>query len=494
MKALVAILAISTTLAAGSAVYLSATRPTLTVKQQTPAAMPAVAMTPVAESRPMPAVRTELVGRLAAASEMDVRATAGGVVLHARVDPGDLVQKGQTLIELENTTLEDTVRRAEMALQQAKSDDAQQRSASAEQHRRGRFGRGMGGGGPLFRVAQNDEQLAHLRVAEAETALQRARQALDEIQVVAPTSGYVADRRVTVGDRVDPGTTVVRMMDLSTLKFVVDAGEGSDVSPSAREAAITFDTLPDRQFVGRVIRSLGGDAAGHAAVSIEVANPDRVLKPGMLGHARLVSGSLAESGFASMPGRFGSLRRESRSLNEGPDNAELLRGLLTNMKALAATLAVAADTQTKALVQKQEATKITVEATMQYFRQLEREVTDLRPDNAAHHAVNLEKAADEIDNLPILHVDEELLTFTADCTKNLRAMAERRRAIARTRSNTDVTVSEEAQAENSAIRTQGMQRITIGLADLRRKLTKKYNLEFLANANTGPSKRHTTRR
>jgi RND family efflux transporter MFP subunit len=494
MKALVAILAISTTLAAGSAVYLSATRPTLTVKQQTPAATPAVAMTPLAENRPMPVVRTEFVGRLAAASELDVRATAGGVVLHARVDPGDLVQKGQTLIELENATLADTVRRAEMALQQAKSDDAQQRSASAEQHRRGRFGRGVGGG-PLFRVAQNDEQLAHLRVADAEAALQRARQALDEIQVIAPTTGYVADRRVTVGDRVDPGTTVVRMMDLSTLKFVVDAGEGSDVSPSAREAAITFDTLPDRQFIGRVIRSLGGDAAGRtAAISIEVANPDRVLKPGMLGHARLVSGSLAESGFASMPGRFGSIRRESRSLSDGPDNAELLRGLLTNMKALAGTLAVAADTQTKALVQKQEATKITVEATMQYFRQLEREVTDLRPDNAAHHAVNLEKAADEIDNLPILHVDEELLTFTADVSRNLRAMAERRRAIARTRSNTDVTVSEEAQAENSAIRTQGMQRITIGLADMRRKLTKKYNLEFLANANTGPSKRHTTRR
>jgi hypothetical protein len=61
-------------------------------------------------------------------------------------------------------------------------------------------------------------------------------------------------------------------------------------------------------------------------------------------------------------------------------------------------------------------------------------------------------------------------------------MAERRRAISRSRANADVTVSDEAQVENSAIRTQGMQRITIGLANVRRKMTKKYNLEFLANA------------
>jgi RND family efflux transporter MFP subunit len=433
---------------------------------------------------------------LAAASEMDVRATAGGVVLHARVDPGDMVEKGQTLIELENTALADTVRRAEMALQQAKSElEAQQRSANLEPRRRGRFaGRGMGGG-TLFPIARNDEQQARIRVAEAEAALQKARQALDEIQVVAPTTGYVADRRVTVGDRVDPGMTVVRIMDLSTLKFVVDSSEGCGVSASAREAVLTFDTIPDRQFVGRVIHSLGGDAAGHAAsAAIEVANPDRMLKPGMMGHARLVSGSLAEPEFTSMPRRFGALKRGSRSVSDSPADAELVRGLLTSIKALMVTLSVAADAQTKALVQKQEATKITVEATMQYFRQLEREVSELRPDSASHRAVNLEKAADEIDSLPILHVDEELLTFAADMTRNLRAMAERRRAIARTRSNTDVTVSEEAQAENSAIRTQGMQRITIGLAEMRRKMTKKYNLEFLANANTVPSKRHTARR
>jgi hypothetical protein len=283
----------------------------------------------------------------------------------------------------------------------------------------------------------------------------------------------------------------------------IDAPEGNTsqtVPASAREAMITFDAIPDRQFVGRVVRSLGGNSLlGHPnAVSIEVSNPDRVLKPGMSGRVRLVSGSSDEPSLASMSGRYRAISRQSRGIADGSSDADLLREMLVSMKGLATTLTVAADAQTKELTRKQEAAKVTVEATTKYFGLLERQVSDLRPENASHHAVSLEKAADEIDNLPILHVDEELLAFGADVAQSLRAMAERRRSISRSRSYTDVTLTEEAQVENSAVRTQGMQRIAVGLANMRRKMTKKYNLEFLANAanihTASVSKRHTVRR
>jgi membrane fusion protein, multidrug efflux system len=508
MKVLVAILAISTSIAAGSAVYLS-------VSRTKPTAVPAAAPQPVAVvadasagTRRAPTERAELVGRLSAASEVDVQAIAGGSVLHARVDPGDLVEKGQTLIELENPALEEPVRRAETALELAKSEleAQQQRRLNAEQRREGLLGAslaGRGAGGGSLRMARNDEQQARTRVAEAEAALRRARLALGESQIVAPLTGYVAERRVTVGERVEPGMTVLRIVDVSTLKIELDAAEGNalqTVPASAREARITFDAIPDRQFVGRVVRSFGGNSLlGHPnAVSIEVANPERVLKPGMSGHVRLVSGSSGEPSLASLSGRYRPLARQSRGTADGSSDADLLREMLVSMKSLAITLAVAADSQTKELTRKQEAAKVTVEATTQYFGLLERQVSDLRPDNASHHAVSLEKAADEIDNLPILHVDEELLAFGADVTQGLRAMAERRRSISRSRSYTDVTVTEEAQVENSAVRTQGMQKIAVGLANMRRKMTKKYNLEFLANAanihTASVSKRHPARR
>jgi hypothetical protein len=336
-------------------------------------------------------------------------------------------------------------------------------------------------------MARNDEQQARTRVAEAEAALQKARLAPSESQIVAPLSGYVSERRVSVGERIEPGMTVLRIVDVSTLKMEIDAAEGNASQTglaSAREAMITFDAIPERRFVGKVVRSLGRESLlGHPnAVSIEVANPDRLLKPGMSGRVRLVSGS--EPNFASTSGRYRPLARQSRSSADGLSDADLLREMLASMKGLAITLAVAADAQTKELTRKQEAAKVTVEATTQYFGLLERQVADLRPENASRHAVSLEKAADEIDKLPILHVDEELLAFGAEVGQSLRGMAELRRSISRSRSNTDVTVTEEAQVENSAVRTQGMQRIAIGLATMRRKMTKKYNLEFLANAGT----------
>jgi RND family efflux transporter MFP subunit len=443
-------------------------------------------------ARRTPTERAELVGRLSAASEVDVQATGGGSVLHTRVDPGDLVEKGQTLIEFENAAPEETVRRAETALELAKSEleAQQQRRLSAEQRREGLLGASLAGRGVgegSLRMARNDEQQARTRVAEAEAALQKARLAPSESQIVAPLSGYVSERRVSVGERIEPGMTVLRIVDVSTLKMEIDAAEGNASQTglaSAREAMITFDAIPERRFVGKVVRSLGRESLlGHPnAVSIEVANPDRLLKPGMSGRVRLVSGS--EPNFASTSGRYRPLARQSRSSADGLSDADLLREMLASMKGLAITLAVAADAQTKELTRKQEAAKVTVEATTQYFGLLERQVADLRPENASRHAVSLEKAADEIDKLPILHVDEELLAFGAEVGQSLRGMAELRRSISRSRSNTDVTVTEEAQVENSAVRTQGMQRIAIGLATMRRKMTKKYNLEFLANAGT----------
>jgi RND family efflux transporter MFP subunit len=505
MKVLVAILAISTCVASGSAVYLSAIRANVLPPAQAPAAVsntPATAGVPATPHKPAGPI--ELGGRLTAAAEFAVRATATGSVLHARVDPGDFVQRGQTLIELENLSVDESVRRAELALEQAKSDlEAQQaRRSNIEQQQMspsGRFaGRGAGG---LARFARSDEQQARARLAQAEAALANARHAQNSAQIVAPVTGFVAERRVSIGDPITPGMEVAKVQDISTLKMTVDMAQADAapaVDPSANAALMTFDDVPGRQFLGRVVYSLGGSLLGdHAnSVTVEVRNPDNVLKPGMAAHVRLVSESTAEVAVGNS-GHYGSMRRNATSLDEGPSDGELLRDVLTGLKGLAVTLSAAADAQTKELTRKQEATKVTVEATGQYLSVVEHQVTDLRPDNASHHAVSLEKAADEIDNLPILHVDEELVAFGAEVAQSLRGMAERRRSISRSRANADVTVSDETQVENSAIRTQGMQRITVGLANMRRKMTKKYNLEFLANAEKlrpANKARHTARR
>lgn len=503
MKVLVAVLSVSTTIAAASAVYLSTNRAkTIPVPQASAVIQPVIATAPNAEVRSLPSKtgpdRVEFAGRLAPAAEFEVRAPANGSVLRSRADAGEFVEKGQTLIELEISALDASVRQAEANLELAKSE-LENLQASSGLRRPGVLGgAGVGRGG---RFGRNGEQQARARVAEAEAALARARQTAGDFQVLSPVAGYVAERRVSVGDRVTAGMPVLRIIDLSTLKLIPDSAQSDalpGMSADAHTAMITFDGLPNRQFEGRVIHSLSGDlSTGHTGgLSIEVPNPDRLLKPGMSGHVRLLSDPYGDSRVASTTGRYAGARRNSRA--ETASDADLIREMLVSMKGLAATLTVAADVQTKELTRKQEATKVTVEATTKYFELLERELVDLRPDNNSHHAVNLERAADQIDNLPLLHVDEELLAFGADVAQGLRAMAERRRTISRGQ-NSDVIVSDVAQVENSAIRTQGMQKIQIGVANMRRKMTKKYNLEFVALATnmrnaSASAKRRTTKR
>src|ERR1700722_7983576 len=162
MKALVDILALSTSVAAGTAVSLSTTRPKPPPKP-TPTASVAPAdapadLTPIA--RRNPADRADVGGRLVAASEFEVRAATAGSVLHARVDPGDFVEKGQTLIELENIALDESVRRAETGLEQAKSDlEAQQARRANIEPSPASTGRFSGRGG-VGRFALSEEQQA----------------------------------------------------------------------------------------------------------------------------------------------------------------------------------------------------------------------------------------------------------------------------------------------------------------------------------------------
>jgi RND family efflux transporter MFP subunit len=497
MRILVAILALATSVATGTAIHLYLSRPMVAPVAKSSAAVQqpsAATPVPVASASEVPAVaeKPELIGRLAAASDHEVLATSEGYVLHVRVDTGDFVERGQTVVEIENPALAETVRRAETALELAKSDlEAQQQRRAGVERRRGLGSArlafaGAGDSGGELRAARSDENQARFRVVQAEAAVQTARKALDNSQIVAPVSGCVFARRVSVGDRIAPGKSLMRIVDVSTLNLVVDVAAGSSVRSipeEGRPMSVTVDALPDRQFVGHVVRALadrptsaeGGHASG-PSVTIELANPDRLLKPGMAAHARLAADSYGSS-LASSRG-FESSRQSIRTTTVADRNG--LNDLFTSLKGLATTLSVAADAQTKDLARKREAAQISVEATNRYFASLERELADVRPDSVSHRAVNLEKTADQIDILPILHVDEELVAFGAEVAQNLRMMAERRRNLGRNQAYQDVSAQDEVQIENSAVRTQGWQRIAIGLANIRHKMTRKYNFEFVA--------------
>ncbi len=116
----------------------------------------------------------------------------------------------------------------------------------------------------------------------------------------------------------------------------------------------------------------------------------------------------------------------------------------------------------------------------------------------------MEKYAKRIDRLPILNVDEELLAWGGGVANALRDMAVRKRTVGRrtavrdsnlyaqynynyngngyysrnNKSGNRLAIRSQGRAQAGEIRTQGTRTIADSTAEIRRKMTKKYNVAF----------------
>ena len=147
--------------------------------------------------------------------------------------------------------------------------------------------------------------------------------------------------------------------------------------------------------------------------------------------------------------------------------------------------------------------KAKLEATKRYFNSLVKLIESLRQESRSSN-LWYEKTARKIDGLPILNVDEEVLAWGSTLSKGLRQMAEGLRGVGRQLGVAQVSsygnysdvgtyggngyyrsgIAQEAQnrevagAQTGTVRSTGMQQIENGMAEIRRKMTRKYHVEF----------------
>ena len=116
--------------------------------------------------------------------------------------------------------------------------------------------------------------------------------------LTAPADAVVIEKLVVQGDRFEPGQTILRLADLSTVWVVADVS-------TSRAAALTvggtalFETpsLPGQRFEGRIsfIQPVVSLASRTVGVRIALPNPDGVLRPGLFGDVDLVSAPSEEA-------------------------------------------------------------------------------------------------------------------------------------------------------------------------------------------------------
>ena len=148
-----------------------------------------------------------------------------------------------------------------------------------------------------------DKAAASGQFRAAAAQMHEARKRLADTRLEAPIAGFVGMRRIDVGDTVAAGMPVISVLDLNPVKVrvAIPEAEIGKVQEGAR-ATVTIPSLDGREFEGKVETvGVAADPASRTyAVKIAVANPEHVLRAGMVCEARIFSSMMVNA--TTVPG------------------------------------------------------------------------------------------------------------------------------------------------------------------------------------------------
>ncbi len=142
-------------------------------------------------------------------------------------------------------------------------------------------------------TAGKDAQIngARAQVASARSTMQTAQAQLAYTEVRALISGVVADRPLFPGDVAQPGTPMMTIMDISTIKAVVNVpqNQASAVKPGQLALIKVGDADEDIPAKVSVVSPATDPSSTTIQVWVAVANPGERLKPGTNVHVTIVT-------------------------------------------------------------------------------------------------------------------------------------------------------------------------------------------------------------
>ncbi len=250
-----------------------------------------------------------LTGALKPRDQVDVTSQATGRLeqIHFRV--GDRVKKGALIAELEDSELQQRVRRAEAAIA-VNAANVSQRKAELENTKANLSRAQKLFDEQLLSPQEFDQQktglamieaqveLATAQVEQTEAELRELKIQLAQTKIYAPLDGDVALRYVDEGALVTPSTPIIRIVNLA---IMVTQGNVPERNVGklrvGNETEVRVDALPEHVFRGHVARiSPVLDAATRSAlIEIDIPNPERVLRAEMFARINLDLGTMREA-------------------------------------------------------------------------------------------------------------------------------------------------------------------------------------------------------
>ncbi len=217
--------------------------------------------------------------------QANITPDVSGRVARIYKQPGDRVERGDLLAELDLVQIDLQLQQARAALAVASAS----RTDAEMQEKR------LAALLEKDAVARMQHEKAQLALEAARTQYMSAQANLEMLNYIksnskmrAPFSGVITRRSLEEGDMINPamgaGLGVLTLMDMSRVKVLIDvpAHEIEEIQ-IGQLCLVTVASLPRESFPGRVLsRNLAADPVSKSfRVEIEIENPELRIKPGV---------------------------------------------------------------------------------------------------------------------------------------------------------------------------------------------------------------------
>lgn len=261
-------------------------------------------------------------GKIQPKTKVDVSPDITGRITQLAVHEGDLVKKGQFLLQIDPTVYEAGLERARATYASAQASLVQARANRDQAARALDRTRQLKRQSPnlvspeqleqaqtSFDVAEAVANSAQHQVDQARAGVQEARDQLAKTHIVAPMDGRVTRLAVEEGEVAVPGTfsrdvgLLLTVSDLSVIECKVNVDETDVVRVHLGDSVeVSIDAYPDTTFIGRVTKiansallsqavaaSGTNDRAVDYEVEITLLNPPPDVRPDLSATARIVT-------------------------------------------------------------------------------------------------------------------------------------------------------------------------------------------------------------
>ncbi|NUQ11810.1 MAG: efflux RND transporter periplasmic adaptor subunit [Gemmatimonadaceae bacterium] len=259
-------------------------------------------------------------GQVQPRTKVNVASDISGRIVRLAVKEGQMVKRGDFLLQIDPEQYEAAVQRAEAALSAARAQAAQARANYLQAKRTydrnveiRRTNAQLVSDADLeqsrtqMEVTQALQEAADHNVEQSLASVRDAKTSLAKTTILAPMSGRVTRLAVEEGETAVPGTfnkdaaTLLTISDMSVLETIVKVDE-TDVAriTLGDSAVVQIDAFPDTTFVGRVVEishsSVRGAATGATTeqavdyeVRIQLLDPPVETRPDFSATAKVVT-------------------------------------------------------------------------------------------------------------------------------------------------------------------------------------------------------------